>query len=151
MKWQITGADRGTGEDRTIAVDADDETAARLKAKEHNLLVSSVAPSRVSDHQWAAAQLQQTNTTPEYAELYSTAGWSMTSTAISGVLDSTSMGATGLPSLRSTRVVAAVIRALTGAFSSKAIFARTSRRQRPVRLLRAILTGRFCPFLLKDR
>jgi hypothetical protein len=42
MKYVIKGADRGTGEDRTVTVDAHDEHQAALRAKELNLLVAEM-------------------------------------------------------------------------------------------------------------
>jgi len=42
MRWKIIGADRATGEDRVVTVEASDERAALLSAKEFNLLVAEV-------------------------------------------------------------------------------------------------------------
>lgn len=42
MKWRIIGADRATGEEKTITVDADSERGAVLRAKESNLLVEKI-------------------------------------------------------------------------------------------------------------
>jgi hypothetical protein len=42
MKWRIAGADRATGADRTIEVEADDEWQAKMRAKERNILVEKL-------------------------------------------------------------------------------------------------------------
>jgi hypothetical protein len=41
MKWQVTGADRKTGADRTITVDAEDEAQAWRRANREGVLVAT--------------------------------------------------------------------------------------------------------------
>lgn len=42
MKWRVIGADRATGEDRVIEVDAGTKTQAQMRAKEFNMYVAEV-------------------------------------------------------------------------------------------------------------
>lgn len=65
MKWRITGADRASGEDKTIVVDADDERQAQLRAKERNLLVEHVERD-APDYETINTPMKAV---PEYREL----------------------------------------------------------------------------------
>lgn len=47
MKWRVTGADRATGEDKTVEVEAHDEHQAQLRAKSLNLLVEKMEMTTV--------------------------------------------------------------------------------------------------------
>jgi hypothetical protein len=75
MKWQITGADRATGEEKTVTVEAHDERQAQLQAKAMNLLVAEMKQvSQVSDYQpMYEGKITPPEPPEEYAELYGAA------------------------------------------------------------------------------
>jgi hypothetical protein len=77
MKYRIAGADRGTGEDKTIEVEAFDERQATLRAKAMNLLVENIELTNpVPDYQSSPPE-NNTRTeqpsTSDYANLQSAA------------------------------------------------------------------------------
>ena len=44
MQWEVTGADRQTGQERRVLIDADDEASARRRANRRGVLVSEARP-----------------------------------------------------------------------------------------------------------
>ena len=42
MKWEVTGADRQTGDDRTVLIDADTEDSARRRANRQGVVVADL-------------------------------------------------------------------------------------------------------------
>ena len=50
MNWIVSGADRETGEDKAIEVEADSEESANRRAARRGLLVADVRPAATADH-----------------------------------------------------------------------------------------------------
>lgn len=44
MKWEASGADRATGEERRLVIEADDEASARRRANRAGVMVADVRP-----------------------------------------------------------------------------------------------------------
>jgi membrane protein YdbS with pleckstrin-like domain len=49
MNWEVTGADRDSGAERKLIVDADDEASARRRASRQNLMVADLRPLEADD------------------------------------------------------------------------------------------------------